>query len=520
MERRRFLRLGGGALGVAALASGTGTARQGERTDAEDSFEPLGSVDVPGATDAAVHHDNQFAFVAADDGFGVVDISSPAAPELVAERRAIEAPDGRVLDRIFDVWPWEDRLVVGGPAFPGQSPVNAFALFDISDPTDPNQVAFQETGRQYIHNTYFEDGIVYLTGSGLPKQPLVMYDVAEDDPVEVGRWSIIDHDPGYQEVPITLRTIHDMYVQNGIAYLAQWDAGTWIVDVSDPAEPEVVSRISEYDLEELQEFDRQSGAIESLIPPGNSHYTQVNEDGTILVVGREAWEVQRDGERQGGPGGVDLYDIREKTDPAHLAHIDAPDSFDSSRDGWFTTAHNADIVGERLYTSWYFGGVKVHDISDPTEPEMAWWRDPRQASFWTAQSAGDVFVASSADLSDKISEELNETREALYVFPDRPGEQHDPPSLTDRPTDIFGPENGSSTDGDSSNGDSESNDDGDSNTDGDYSGDGDDEETSTNDTEDESPADSVGPGFGVAGALASLGGVSYLLARRSSESDE
>ena len=81
-----------------------------------------------------------------------------------------------------------------------------------------------------------------------------------------------------------------------------------------------------------------------------------------------------------------------------------------------------------LYTSWYQGGVKRHDVSDPTIPvEESWWLSPREASFWTAQalpadgSQDSAFVASSRGVADVPGR--------LYVFPDRPGEQADPPSL-------------------------------------------------------------------------------------------
>ncbi len=502
MQRRTFLQVGAGAVGASSFL-GTGAGRR----VTQETFEPLGSIDISGAADAAVHHDNEIVYVAGEDGFGVVDITDPDDPTLIAQRREIGPENGDTLQLVWDLWPWNDRLVVGGPAMFDQNSAFGFALFDISEPAEPEQVAFFETadgsaGDHHIHNTYFEDGVVYLTGSGLPDQPLVIVDVSDDDPVELNRWSVTDHEPGYLDVPVNMRVIHDMYVQDEIAYIAYWDAGTWIVDVSDPEDPTVLSHVGDYELSELREFDWDEGNIEALIPPGNAHYAQVNEDGTILVVGEEAWEVVDDGERRGGPGGVDLYNVSDETDPSHLARIDAPDSFDQTQEGWFTSAHNCDIVGDRLYTSWYFGGVRIHDISDPEDPEeIAWWRKPRETSFWTAQAAGDVFVASSANVREKLgSDDLNETREALYVFPDRAGKQQDPPSLTDRPTDVFGPDDGGSDD--SHNG-GETNE-----TDG---------EIADEQADDDETADSFGPGFGVLGAVAGVGGASYVLSRRRDE---
>lgn len=507
MQRRQYLQLGGTALG-AALVGGVAA---GRGQTATDTFEPLGSVDVPGAADAAVHHDDTVAYVAAEDGFAAVDISEPESPELIAQRREIETGTDRPLRLVWDLWPWENRLVVGGPAQIDSGSTYGFALFDISDPSEPEQIAFHRTDTteggppHYIHNSYFEDGIVYLTGSGIPEHPLVMVDVSDDEPEEVGRWSIIDYDSSLSDIPFRMRPLHDVYVQDEIAYLPYWDAGTWIVDVSDPADPSVRSRVGDYELDELRAFESTDAEVEAFVPPGNAHYAQVNEDGSILVVGKEAWAVEDGDETVGGAGGVDLYDVSDESNPEHLSRIEAAESFGQTREEWFTTAHNCDIVGDRLYTSWYFGGVKIHDVSDPTAPEeIAWWRNPLDTSFWTAQSAGDVFVASSANVSQKIrSDELNETREALYVFPDRAGTQEDPPSLLDPPEELFG-EQGQNQGEESDDTDRGETDEGNGST-----GEGSTaspEETDDTDGGDGEDADAFGPGFGVGGAAAGIAG--------------
>jgi hypothetical protein len=71
--------------------------------------------------------------------------------------------------------------------------------------------------------------------------------------------------------------------------------------------------------------------------------------------------------------------------------------------------------------------VKRHDVTEPSAPrEETWWRDPAEASFWTAQlaRAGEregFFVASSRGVDDVPTR--------LYTFPDHAGEQADPPSV-------------------------------------------------------------------------------------------
>lgn len=517
MNRRQFLSVIGAGSSLSLLGSGAVSATPQSRTAAQEGgattpYEPLGTVDLHSAYEAAVHDDGDVAYVATGDGFASVDISDPENPTILAKRQNIEAPDGREMGVVYDLWPADDRLVVVGPAQPAPGFAQGFALFDISDPGEPEQVAWHST-EHYIHNSFFVDGTVYLTGSSLPTNPLVVVGVGDDDPEELGRWSVVNHEPDWRETALSGRVLHDVYVQDEIAYLPFWDAGTWIVDVSDPTDPTVRSRVGDFSVDELQAFSVSEARLEAFIPPGNAHYAQVDEEANILAVGKEAWAAQRsqtEAETIGGPGGIDLWDISDKDSPEQLTQIEAPESFDNTQSGWFTTAHNCDIVDERLYASWYFGGVTVHDISDPANPErILWWRDPHEASFWTAQSAvpGETFLASSSNLGSMF-DTPNETSAALYLFPDEAGEQADPPDLTVGPADSVaqggtptptpeptatpGPTptptpTATATPSQTS-----------TPTAGDPTADSDDE----------------GPGFGVPGAIAGLGSLAFALARR------
>ena len=94
--------------------------------------------------------------------------------------------------------------------------------------------------------------------------------------------------------------------------------------------------------------------------------------------------------------------MSDPANPTRLATIDPPPVPEGEAgtyfNGYWTTAHNFDVVGDYLYSSWYRGGVKVHDVSNPENPEeLARWQDGENAEIWTAQAGvpGDFFVASS-----------------------------------------------------------------------------------------------------------------------------
>lgn len=538
MRRRSFLQVGAGSLGGAFMsgyATGSGLESPGS---AAEPFEPLGFVEIEGTRDAAVHHGGDVAYVAASDGFVAVDITDPAHPTILAEVREVETHTDDYLIDIRDLWPSGDRLAVVGPGGLIDDAPNGIGLFDISDPAAPEQVAFHPTDDTFLHNSFFADDIVYLTGSELHEKPLIMVDVSNDDPEELNRWSILDEDPAWDEVTSHTRQLHDIYVQDDVAYLAMWNAGTWILDVSDPTDPTVISVIEAYTAEELAAMPPAEVAIRTHIPPGNHHYVQVDEDANLLAIGVEAWTYEdtqgtigEPGELIGGPGSVYLWDISEPGEPELLAEITAPESYDQTNAGTFTTAHNLDIREGRLYTSWYYGGVKIHDITDPSNPEeLAWWRDPDQGSFWTAQVArsGETFVASSINLGAMWTG-MRESWPGLFVFPDRTGTQPNPPDLTVSPHED-------DSDGDESDDDPDDGEDDGSDTGGPDDGEGQTDHDGTDDTRpeaeddavdheeetdrDDADADDDGPAPGIGGAVLALGGAALLKQRSERSSEE
>ncbi len=449
MRRREFLRTAIGGGSVAMLAS-TGVT-------AQESYQPLGSVGIENAKEAVVGNGGKTAFVAATNGFVTVDVSNPSKPTVLAERRGLLANrDDGPLSQIWDVKIDGDRLLVAGPANPvSGDAVHGFLLYDVSDPAKPKRVAFHETEFP-IHNAMFRNGIAYLTGNDGAGNPLVMVDVSNDSPTEVGRWSITDYDSAWSEVDSWVRSLHDVWVRDGTAYLAMWDAGTWLVDVSNPKRPSHVAHFGGRSRKKLAGIPDGKEQDAVLGTPGNDHYVRTNDDGSLLVVNKEAWDT--DGKGGNGPGGMSLWDVSKPKQPKKLSQISAPQSADptydlqlpslfqlsglspvgvasahgkchectgAGTDGQWTTSHNFDIVGDRLYTSWYQGGVKLFDISDPKNPEeMVWWRDPKKTAFWTSQHVSDdFFVASSMGRH-------SDGKGGLYTFPNRAGKQSNPPKLT------------------------------------------------------------------------------------------
>lgn len=314
MHRRTALHLLAGGLTTASFArpstahptstgGDTTETATGPRPDA--GYGPLGSVDLPGAAEAVVSADGTTAFVAVGNGYASVDISSPANPQLLAQRRNIKvsrdllaADLGKTFDRITDVAIDGDTLVVVNDGTPSGA-----LVVDASDPDSPSHQAFYRTDYG-IHNCDLASGRAYLTVDYSGGR-LDIVDIM-GQPERVGTWSLIAQDPIWEALPTIARDVHDVSVQNDVAYFAHWDAGTWLVDVSDLTALRVLAHMGRGAESAAEAFETETDTNETL--PGNSHYAAVNETGTLLAVGREASAAED--RPDGGPGGIDLYEWR------------------------------------------------------------------------------------------------------------------------------------------------------------------------------------------------------------------
>ncbi|MCU4926288.1 hypothetical protein OB905_09875 [Halobacteria archaeon AArc-dxtr1] len=443
MRRRTAIRAIG-ATGAAALGTSVAgctdaapngsNGENGSDENGEDGpYEPLGSVSLEGAAEAVVGDGGETAYVAGIDGIATVDVVDPASPTVLTERTDLLGDwneDGTFTD-ILDVKVDGDRLAVPGPANQqGSSVFHGFVLYDVSDPADPEPVGEPYETEYPIHNCFLRDERLYVVANDEEGNPLVIFDVSGDEIEEIGRWSLLDVDPDWADVHWLLRYLHDVYVHDDLAVLAYWNAGTILLDVSDPTEPAFVSRLSETDLETQRDRSGNREAVRTaqLGLPGNDHYSAVDETGELLAIGREAWVTNQSAADR--PGGIDLYDLTDSAEPEYRSTIEAPRGADERYDSepW-TTAHNFELRDDVLHASWYQGGVTLHDVSDPADPtERAQWHEPLSASFWTARVAqpGETFVASSTGYTN-----ADRPESALYTFPIRDGEQADPVALDD-----------------------------------------------------------------------------------------
>jgi len=376
----------------------------------------------PGETSDVWAHRN-FAYVG---GFGpdttvkVVDISDPAAPAIVA---ALSAPAGCSPQdvKVADINTGQfsgDLLVVANDGC-ADAPNGGVQLYDVTDPTNPVLLSAPRIGP--VHNAYlyqrgnhayvllaipFAEVFSGITPPFIHIGDFVVLDVTDPtNPEMIADWGagkdgglaygapflagIPGVPPGSDCTPppgtdpvcrgaFPAALVHDVWAnQNGtVAYLSYWDLGLVLLDISDPANPTLIGVGPE-----PATFGNDEG---------NGHVAVPAQGGNLVLVGDEDFAP--------GPWGfLRVFDSSDATDPFQIGAFATPGSLGS--DPLPATMHNIIVRGSRAYLSWYFEGLRVVDISQPSDPReiAAFVADPTQTTpglFWGIYAQGDLIFGS------------------------------------------------------------------------------------------------------------------------------
>ena len=207
---------------------------------------------------------------------------------------------------------------------------NGIVLLDLSDPAHPTILSeYTDSVTGGVHNVWIdgERDLVYACHNGTSELHII--DISDPrNPREVGRWGLDKED----------KTLHDVIVQEGYAYLSYWDDGLIILDVGagthggTPTEPAFVSQYK--------------------YPEGNTHVAW--RHGRYVFVGDEIfpddWQADAPIEARGF---IHVLDVTDIDHPEEVARYEVPEA----------GAHNVWAEGDRLYVGYYQGGLRVLDIS-------------------------------------------------------------------------------------------------------------------------------------------------------------
>ncbi len=175
-------------------------------------------------------------------------------------------------------------------------------------------------------------------------------------PVELSDWdNRRDGRPvvgGYDEEEMHA---HDVQLSaDGLSvWISHWDAGTILVDITDPERPRFVSAIG-------------------FIPEGegNRHSSVTDDTGRLLIVNEEDLYPADDGKHRAGWGTQHIYDVSDPTAPIEIAQFSTEQAVDGDSlglDGYYSV-HETVLSGPLAISSWFSDGIRLVDLSDPSEP--------------------------------------------------------------------------------------------------------------------------------------------------------
>ncbi len=309
----------------------------------------------------------------------VYDISDPANPVALAE---LAEPPARDVDtlafpdgRLYEVFATDTGVV---------------PVFNLTDPVDPEKIATIEPDRG-SHNVGFVPGtpILYNSasagggdGSQLESQAsegTAIYDLS--DPTEPEQ--VIDFENGYSchDISFYIDPAEDMHR----AYCAGIQM-TQIWDIADPTSPDVIVSVPAHH----GNTELPSTGVGTVM---FSHLAMVNHDASILIVGDENGGgvapacdayAEADGTTASGPSGnLWFYDISDEESPELQGWLSPAHHYSSNppHDDRLTeiggagvpaggTAHCGQLLPQegKLVMGFYGAGVLLIDFSDPANP--------------------------------------------------------------------------------------------------------------------------------------------------------
>ena len=276
------------------------------------------------------------------DKLYTVDVSDPTQPRITDSLTV----DARIIN---DVMATEDGKYAVMTREQASSRKNGIVILSLDDPAHPKPIAeFTETVSGGVHSTYVYRGFVYLTDDATGSMRVI--DIRDPfRPKQVARWET--------PPPVEGRTLHDIDVKEGLAYLSYWNDGLVILDVGNgikggsPENPVFVSQFK-YDLNALYR------EVEAVGGPGFIRGTHTSwRAGRYVYVADEVFPAKAVG--QGVPGfgraygRLQVVDVSDITKPKSVAWYE-------SKDGG---SHNIWVAGDTLFLGDYQGGLRIIDVS-------------------------------------------------------------------------------------------------------------------------------------------------------------
>ena len=230
---------------------------------------------------------------------------------------------------------------------------NGFVILDVSDPYNVTiSAAYNDDMTGGVHNAFIYENHVYAVNNGRK------YDIINiDNPKKPFRVGVYELDsPGH--------SIHDVWIEDGIAYSSNWADGVVAVDIGAKQHKESDRSKSRFN-PLLAKAGKGSPSnpqtlAEMKDPTGRNHaaFPYLSEStGKFYIVGGDEnfpWGVMATKNKPSNPrGAYHFLDFTDPENPVEEAIYEVPEA----------GSHNLWIYGDMLLAGNYQGGLRVVDIS-------------------------------------------------------------------------------------------------------------------------------------------------------------
>ncbi len=313
-------------------------------------------------------------------GWSILDVTDPTAPQLAAFIPGpentwtiqIQVADGKMITGL-------ERIAPGWGGNEGQPFAEGFLIFDVSKPTKARQLGHFRTGSTGTHRNFYDGGILVHAAAGAPGLTGKIYrivDIADPaSPKEVGRFSLPEQAAGAATGGLKFSCHGPAHREGHRAYLSYGDGGGIIVDISDLAQPKMISQLAFRGITATQ-------GIHTFLPLPRRKIALINDEA-----------IREEGDENLNMAGI--ADISDEKQPRMMALFPLPEPPVESELGNFYEKggrfgpHNHHHPNHQAcledrddiaYLTYFNAGLRVYDIRDGRAPkEIAYFipSDPK-----------------------------------------------------------------------------------------------------------------------------------------------
>jgi hypothetical protein len=211
--------------------------------------------------------------------------------------------------------------------------VNGVVILDVSDPSRVREIAsFDEDLTGGVHNAFIDGNYLYALNNGTRYDVINIGEPA--NPFYVTSFEL--ENPGH--------SIHDVWVEDGIAYSSNWEDGVVLVDVGNGVAGGAPDRPVQF-----SSYAGGQGLTHAAFP-----FRSQSTGRFYVIVGDESFPNGLDPEGPTVPAGyMHVVDFTDFGNPVEVARFEVPEA----------GSHNLWVEDDTLYAAFYTGGLRIVDLS-------------------------------------------------------------------------------------------------------------------------------------------------------------